>query len=57
MHIHVSSQNGEAKYWIEPKIELTHSIGFSEKQLNEVKLIIEKHNDEIIKAWHKHFNS
>lgn len=29
MHIHVSSQDGEAKYWIEPKIEIAQNIGFS----------------------------
>jgi ribosomal protein L16/L10AE len=57
MHIHVSSQNGEVKYWIEPEIELAQNIGFSEKQLNEVKHIILKHINEITDAWIKHFNS
>ncbi|MCX6321307.1 MAG: DUF4160 domain-containing protein [Bacteroidia bacterium] len=57
MHIHVSSQNGEVKYWIEPEIELAQNIGFSEKQLNEVKHFILKHKNEITDAWIKHFNS
>jgi hypothetical protein len=56
-HIHISSQNGEAKFWMEPQIELAQSFGFTEKQLNEAKLIIEKHKDTIINAWLKHFNS
>jgi hypothetical protein len=56
-HIHISSQNGEVKYWIEPEIELAQNIGFSEKQLNEVKHIIVKHKNTIIDAWHKHFSS
>jgi Domain of unknown function (DUF4160) len=56
MHIHVSSQNGEAKYWIKPEIELANNYGFSEKHLNEIKLIILKHKNEIEDAWNKHFN-
>jgi hypothetical protein len=57
MHIHVLSQNGEAKYWLEPEIELAQNIGFSEKQLNEIIRIIVKHKTEIINAWGKHFNN
>jgi hypothetical protein len=56
-HIHVSSHNGEVKYWLDPEIELAHNMGFSEKQLNEVKRFITKHKNEIIEAWIKHFNS
>lgn len=56
-HIHVSSNNGEVKYWIDPEIELAQNLGFSEKQLNEVKRFISKNKNEIIKAWVKHFNS
>jgi hypothetical protein len=57
MHIHVSSQNGEAKFWIEPGIELAQNISFSEKQLNEIKRILLKHKNEITEAWVEHFNS
>ena len=57
MHIHISSQDGEAKYWMEPQIELAQNIGLSEKQLKEAKLIIEKHKKQISNAWLKHFNS
>jgi len=56
IHIHVSSQNGEAKFWIEPEIELAQSVGFSEKKLNEIEKIIQNHKDTILDAWHKHFN-
>jgi hypothetical protein len=57
MHIHVSSQNGEVKFWMEPNIELAQNIGFSLIQLNDVKSFIINHKNEIIDAWVKHFNS
>ncbi len=57
MHIHVSSQNGEAKYWLDPDVELAQNIGFSEKQLNEVKRFIKNRKNEIINSWVNHFNS
>ncbi len=30
MHVHVSHSDGEAKFWLEPQIELTNSIGLSQ---------------------------
>ncbi len=34
MHIHISSPDGEAKFWIEPLIELAGNYGLSQKQIN-----------------------
>ncbi len=56
LHIHVSGLEGEAKFWLAPKIELTQNYGFSLKQLKLIQKIIEDHKDEISKAWQKHFN-
>lgn len=55
IHIHVISPDGEAKYWLEPKIELALNQGFSQKQLNEIQDIIREHKDECISAWQKFF--
>jgi len=55
MHVHVVSGDGEAKYWIEPEIELSKQIKYSNKQLNEIKTLVEEHKDEIIRAWREHF--
>ena len=56
-HIHIQSQNGEAKFWLEPQIELAKNYKFSKKELNEIGKIIEKHYDDFIKAWEVHFGS
>ncbi len=33
MHVHVVSGDGEAKFWLEPEIELTKNYNYSRKQL------------------------
>jgi hypothetical protein len=55
MHIHISGQGGEAKFWIEPCIELAQNFGLSEMELRKVGKLIEEHEDDIRKAWYCHF--
>jgi len=55
IHIHVTSEDGEAKFWLEPILSLAVYHGLNPKKLSEIQLIIEAHKDEIIKAWQKHF--
>lgn len=31
--------------------------GFSEKQLNKLHKLVEKHKNEIVKAWKEHFEA
>ena len=56
-HVHVYCGNGEAKFWLEPNIELAENYGLTRKQLGEVHGIIEGRKDEIINAWKKHLGS
>jgi len=55
MHVHVQGQNGEAKYWLEPKIELAQSVGLSQREINEALRLVQEHEYDIRSAWHKHF--
>jgi hypothetical protein len=55
MHIHVSSPEGEAKFWIEPAVALCDNYRISPRALRELKAIIESRKNEIIDAWKKHF--
>lgn len=57
MHVHVISGDGEAKYWLEPNVELSKNSKYSSKQLNEIETLVEEHNDELISAWKKHFGN
>lgn len=54
-HVHVSCEDGEAKFWLEPIVGLAKNYGLSKKQLNEVQKVIEGKNREIWNAWKKHF--
>ena len=55
MHVHVHAPQGEAKFWMEPKIELANNYGLSSRSLTSVQRLIEEHEDEICKAWKAHF--
>jgi hypothetical protein len=54
-HIHVIGPEGEAKFWIEPKIATAENFGLSERQLGELRKVVEERKDEIKNAWEKHF--
>jgi hypothetical protein len=55
MHVHVSCPEGEAKFWLEPIISLNQYYGLSPNKLRELQKVVEKHKNEIIRAWKKHF--
>ena len=55
MHVHVICAEGEAKFWMEPKIELARNYGLSSRQVAVVQSVIEDRKDEITEAWNKHF--
>jgi len=55
MHVHVTHTDGEAKFWLEPQIELAMNQGLSKKQIGDALLLVQEHNEEIIHAWRSHF--
>lgn len=56
-HVHVFCENGEAKFWLKPEIELAKNYRLSRSQLKEVEKIIEEHYHEFTAAWQTHFRS
>ena len=57
IHIHVASSDGEAKFWIEPTIELAENHGVSSHELGTLQEIVRRHEHEIRTAWQRHFGS
>ena len=55
MHVHVYCSDGEAKFWVEPQIELARNHRLSRSQLREVEQIIKEHHNELRIAWQEHF--
>ena len=54
-HVHVFSEEGEAKFWLEPNIELAKNYRYSSKHLKQIEKLIEEHYHEIVSAWKRHF--
>jgi hypothetical protein len=57
IHVHITSPDGEAKFWLEPIIALANSSGLSRRQLAKMQTLVEEHANEIRSAWKKHFES
>lgn len=56
LHVHVQGQDGEAKFWLEPTIELAQHTGLTRREISEVLRLVQEHENDIHSAWHKHFS-
>jgi hypothetical protein len=55
IHIHVKNADGQAKFNVEPEIELVYNKGLKQKDLNLAEKIINENNKEIIIArWNEY---
>lgn len=55
MHVHVQHATGEAKFWLDPTIELAQNYGLSSTRLSTALRLIQEHENEIRAAWQQHF--
>lgn len=55
MHVHVQSAEAEAKFWMEPQVELQANYGFPEREIARIQDLLERRQNEIRQAWRKHF--
>lgn len=55
MHIHVHGHSGEAKFWIEPQVELAQNHGLSRREITLTRRLIEEHKSDIRNEWNRHF--
>ena len=55
MHVHIESEEGEAKFWLEPIVSLAFYYRLRPSKLQEIQKIIEERRDEIVEKWKKHF--
>jgi hypothetical protein len=55
IYIHALHTEGEAKFWLDPKIALAQNVGLSGRQVNAALELIREHEDEIRDAWKSHF--
>lgn len=57
LHVHINHTDGEAKFWLEPTIELAQNFGLSAKHLREAEELVKTHEHRIRTAWRQHFAS
>jgi hypothetical protein len=55
LHVHVHCADGEAKFWLEPAIEVAQNYRLSDRQLKAIEALIRVHESEIRAAWKAHF--
>ena len=55
MHVHVLGEEGEAKIWIEPEIEVARSHGLGDRTLGIALGLVKERENEIRRAWYQHF--
>ncbi len=53
-HVHVERDDWEAKFWLDP-VRLERSRGFSRKEINRVRDLIEEHRQELLESWDEFF--
>jgi Domain of unknown function (DUF4160) len=51
-----NARYGEAKFWLEPNIELARNYRLSDRQISSIRALIEAHADEFRGALTKHFS-
>ena len=54
MHIYVVKSENEAKYWLEPDIELAENFGFSSKELSFIEKILKENGDDFKIKFARH---
>ena len=55
IHVHVHHIDGEARFWLEPEIELAQNHGLSPRRITAALTLIGRYEDEIRDAWEAHF--
>ena len=55
IHVHVAHPDGEAKFWLDPRVELATHTGLSPAQIRDAQQTVERHIEEVRNAWTRHF--
>jgi hypothetical protein len=52
-HVHVQRERTACKFWLEP-VALSKNHGFSSKELNDIRRIIQSNRKKIAEEWDEH---
>ena len=54
MHVHVVKAENEAKFWLEPVIELAENSGFNNKEIKKITKMVETYGNEFKQQFAAH---
>ena len=54
MHVHVVKAENEAKFWLEPTIELAENFGFNSKEIKKITKMVETYGNEFKQQFAAH---
>ena len=54
MHIHVIKDDKEAKFWLEPDVEVAYKGDFNQHEINQLQLIVENDADYFKQQYQLH---
>ena len=54
MHIHVVKADNDAKFWLEPVIELAENFGFNSKEIKKITKMVETYGNEFEEQFAAH---
>jgi hypothetical protein len=52
-HVHARRENKTCKFWLRP-LELADNDGYSARELNQVRMEVQRNLEKILEAWHEH---
>jgi Domain of unknown function (DUF4160) len=55
MHVHVAHPDGEAKFWLDPRIALAAVVGMPPTLVADAESVVRRHEQEVRDAWKRHF--
>ncbi len=55
VHVHVRSNDGEAKFWLNTVVHLADSSGFDARILRELTEVVEQNRAMIERTWNEYF--
>jgi hypothetical protein len=55
VHIHVLKGGAEAKFWLQPEVDVAYNSGFNARTLAMLSRIVADRSAEIESAWHDYF--
>lgn len=53
-HVHVQKESVVCKFWLEP-IVLAKNYGFSPRELNIIRKMVQHNRTKIMEAWNEHY--